>query len=186
MGALVTLLAQARPSDTILGMPWRTLSGLVAAVTLALAGGCAARGPSPATAPAAPTVAPSAAASTVVTTALSLMGTPYRNGGADPSGFDCSGFVSYVFAQAGWHVPRTVTGLFLATAPVADARIAPGDLVFFRTSGTSATHVGIALGDGYFVHAPSTNGAVRVEPLSSRYWTERYVGARRVAATGTR
>ena len=161
---------------------WVVLSALALAATV----GCAARSPSPATAPPAPAPAPSAAAATVVTTALTLMGTPYRNGGADPSGFDCSGLVAYVFAQAGWRVPRTVTGLFLASAPVGDARIAPGDLVFFRTSGSSPTHVGIALGDGYFIHAPSTNGAVRVEPLASRYWTQRYVGARRLAAGGAR
>jgi cell wall-associated NlpC family hydrolase len=167
-------------------MPARRIVGLLAVIALGASVGCAGRAPAARPAPPGPTVPPSQGAATVVTTALSLMGTPYRNGGADPSGFDCSGFVSYVFAQAGWRVPRTVTGLFLATAPVRESKIAPGDLVFFRTSGSGATHVGIALGDGYFIHAPSTNGAVRMEPLSSRYWTERYVGTRRVAATGTR
>ena len=162
------------------------LTFLLAALAVGTTTGCAARAPAMRPAAPVPVVAPSPAAATIVATALSLIGTPYRNGGVDPSGFDCSGLVSYVFGQAGFRVPRTVTALFLATVPVRDAGILASDLVFFRTSGSGASHVGIALGDGRFVHAPSSTGVVRVESLSSRYWTDRYVGARRLASVGIR
>ncbi len=112
-------------------------------------------------------------------TALSLRGVPYRNGGMDPSGFDCSGFVAYVYAQHGFSLPRTVTQQFAAGAPAAGA-LEPGDLVFFSTVAPGPTHVGIALGGDEFVHAPSSRGEVRVERVSSSYWSPRFVGARRL------
>jgi len=111
-------------------------------------------------------------------TALALRGVPYRNGGSDPSGFDCSGFVRYVFAQHGLSLPRTVPEQFRAGRAVAGP-LQPGDLVFFATTERSASHVGIALGSDEFVHAPSSTGVVRVERLSSAYWSSRYLGARR-------
>lgn len=120
----------------------------------------------------------------VVATALSLAGAPYQPGGSSPAGFDCSGFVVYVFGAHGVRLPRTVAGLFLAAGPVRADRVAAGDLVFFDTSGGGASHVGIALGDGRFVHAPSSRGVVRVESLASEYWAARYVGARRVTPPG--
>lgn len=117
-------------------------------------------------------------------TALSLRGAPYRNGGRDPSGFDCSGFVWYVFDQHGVHLPRTVTELFQTGAPVDTRDLRPGDLVFFDTgsggSGGGASHVGISIGGDEFVHAPSTTGVVRVERLASTYWSPRFLQARRV------
>jgi|SRR5690349_4184422 cell wall-associated NlpC family hydrolase len=113
-------------------------------------------------------------------TALGLRGTPYRNGGADPSGFDCSGFVQYVFAQHGVIVPRQVIDQFRAGKDVAPAQLLPGDLVFFTTVAPGASHVGIAIGGDEFVHAPSSTGEVRVEHLSAAYWTTRFIGARRV------
>ncbi len=117
-------------------------------------------------------------------TALALRGAPYRNGGSDPTGFDCSGFVWYVFDQHGVHLPRTVTELFEAGAPVDRMDLRPGDLVFFDTgSGGSAgraSHVGISIGGDEFVHAPSTTGLVRVERLASTYWSPRFLQARRV------
>lgn len=116
----------------------------------------------------------------VTGTALELRGTPYRNGGADPSGFDCSGFVQYVFAQHGVIVPRQVIDQFRAGTDVAAAQLQPGDLVFFTTVAPGASHVGIALGGDEFVHAPSSTGEVRVEHLSAAYWSTRFVGARRV------
>lgn len=116
----------------------------------------------------------------VTGTALSLRGTPYRNGGSDPSGFDCSGFVHYVFAQNGVNVPRTVTDQFHAGRAVDPPQIAAGDLVFFATVSAGASHVGISIGGDEFVHAPSGRGEVRVERLSAAYWSTRFVGAKRV------
>jgi cell wall-associated NlpC family hydrolase len=113
-------------------------------------------------------------------TALALRGTPYRNGGADPAGFDCSGFVQYVFAQHGVKVPRKVSEQYRAGSDVAPSRLEAGDLVFFTTVAPGASHVGIALGGDEFVHAPSSTGEVRVERMSGAYWATRFVGARRV------
>jgi NlpC/P60 family len=113
-------------------------------------------------------------------TALGLRGVPYRNGGSDPSGFDCSGFVWYVFGQHGIRVARTVTEQFHEGAGVGADTIEPGDLLFFATQGSSASHVGMAIGGDEFVHAPSSRGEVRVERLSAPYWASRYVGARRI------
>ena len=127
-----------------------------------------------------PAVRGRAAAYGVTGTALSLRGTPYRNGGSDPAGFDCSGFVYYVFGQNGFVVPRTVQELFRAGKQIDPPELEPGDLVFFTTVAPGATHVGIVIGGDEFVHAPSSVGQVRVERLSSSYWSTRFVGARRV------
>jgi cell wall-associated NlpC family hydrolase len=116
----------------------------------------------------------------VAGTALSLRGSPYRDGGADPRGFDCSGFVNYVFAQHGYAVPRSVGELFRAGREVSADAVQPGDLVFFDTLGAGASHVGIVVGSDQFVHAPSTNGVVRVDRVSATYWAPRLVGARRI------
>jgi cell wall-associated NlpC family hydrolase len=121
-----------------------------------------------------------AAAYGVTGTALTLRGTPYRNGGSDPAGFDCSGFVFYVFGQNGFIVPRTVGELFRAGKEVDPPELEPGDLVFFTTVAPGASYVGIVIGGDEFVHAPSSVGQVRVERLSSSYWSPRFVGARRV------
>lgn len=112
-------------------------------------------------------------------TALSLRGTPYRNGGADPRGFDCSGFVEYVFAQHGISVPRTVGDLYQSGTNVALSDLQAGDLVFFSTTAPGPTHVGMSIGGDEFVHAPSEAGVVRVERFSAAYWGTRLIGARR-------
>jgi cell wall-associated NlpC family hydrolase len=116
----------------------------------------------------------------VAGTALSLRGAPYRNGGNDPAGFDCSGFVKYVFGQNGISVPRTVSEQFQAGRQVGGPQLEAGDLVFFTTVSPGASHVGIAIGGDEFVHAPSGAGAVKVERMSAPYWSTRFVGARRV------
>jgi cell wall-associated NlpC family hydrolase len=116
----------------------------------------------------------------ITSTALSLRGTAYRNGGADPSGFDCSGFVYYVFAQHGLAVPRSVLEQSRAGRPVTQDQLEPGDLLFFSTVSAGPSHVAIAIGGDEFVHAPSSVGQVRVERLSALYWASRFVGARRV------
>ena len=113
-------------------------------------------------------------------TALALRGAPYRNGGADPSGFDCSGFTQYVFAQHGVALPRSVSDQFRAGTAVKPDEIATGDLLFFATVASGATHVAIAIGGDEFVHAPSSTGVVRVERLGAPYWAQRFVAARRV------
>ena len=121
-----------------------------------------------------------AAGDAIVGTALALRGTPYRNGGADPAGFDCSGFVEYVFARHGIAVPRTVAQQYRVGTPVDTDDLQPGDLVFFQTVAPGASHVGIAIGGDEFVDAPSGNGVVRVDRLSAPYWAARLLGVRRV------
>jgi len=117
--------------------------------------------------------------------ALSLRGAPYQNGGSDPTGFDCSGLVWYVFDQHGVRLPRTVTEQSQLGSHVDKREVRAGDLLFFdtggaRLSGSRATHVGISIGGDEFVHAPSTTGEVRVERLGSSYWSPRFLEARRV------
>jgi cell wall-associated NlpC family hydrolase len=116
----------------------------------------------------------------VVGTALALRGAPYRNGGSNPDGFDCSGFTQYVFARYGIALPRDVRAQYQIGKTVEPADLAPGDLVFFVTTDPDVSHVAIVVGGDEFVHAPSSSGVVRVEHLSARYWSERYAGARRV------
>lgn len=113
-------------------------------------------------------------------TARSLRGAPYRDGGADPSGFDCSGLVQYVFGQNGVSVPRAVRDQFRLGRRVDRRDLQPGDLVFFSTVAPGASHVGIVIEADQFVHAPSERGVVRVERLSAPYWSSRFVGARRI------
>jgi cell wall-associated NlpC family hydrolase len=127
------------------------------------------------TASAASTVQPA-----VISLALSLRGTPYLNGGSDPAGFDCSGFVQWVFAQQGLSLPREVKQQYRAGREIDTDDVRAGDLVFFETVSSGASHVGIALGGGEFVHAPSSRGVVRIERYTTGYWADRWVGARRV------
>jgi cell wall-associated NlpC family hydrolase len=159
---------------------------------MALASGCASGAvpapfPTPAPRPPSPEPPPGpepalspADRPAVVGTALSLRGAPYRNGGSDPSGFDCSGFVSYVFAQQGLYMPRTVAEQYALGQPVGQNPVAPGDLVFFSTVAPGPSHVGIAVSQEEFVHAPSSSGVVRIESLNAPYWSSRFVGTRRI------
>lgn len=177
---------------------------LLVTVLGAIATGCATRGPTVATprpfpgaavpprsAPAVPAASePIALAGgtihpAVISLALSLQGTPYRNGGSDPSGFDCSGFVQWVFAQQGLALPREVKDQYRVGSGIDNDDIQPGDLVFFETVSNGASHVGIALGGGEFVHAPSSRGVVRIERYTSSYWADRWVGARRITGGDT-
>ena len=114
--------------------------------------------------------------------ALGFRGVPYRPGGADPAGFDCSGLVQYVFAQYGIEVPRVVEDQYDVGDKIRPSEIKPGDLIFFNTKRRSgdASHVAIAIGKDSFVHAPNSTGVVRVETLASSYWGSRYIGARRI------
>jgi len=149
-------------------------------------GGAPDRTASPAAAPARPATGRAGVDSyALVGTALALRGAPYRNGGADPKGFDCSGFTQYVFNQYGVALPRAVREQFQLGKSVKPDDLAPGDLVFFATTERGPSHVAIAVGGDEFVHAPSSTGVVRVEHLGSSYWAPRFLGARRVAPATT-
>lgn len=185
------------PTDTTVAAMFRLgtpLTRLLLVATLgSLAGGCASTGavPQPFPRPGGTATTPSAHPGSpqpvgggdgyaIAGTALGLRGTPYRNGGTDPSGFDCSGFVWYVFGQHGIRVARTVGEQFREGTEVRADTIEPGDLLFFATQGSGASHVGMAIGGDEFVHAPSSRGEVRVERLSAPYWSSHYIGARRI------
>jgi len=112
----------------------------------------------------------------LVRTAMSLVGTPYVWGGASPSGFDCSGFVWYAYNRIGIAIPRTADVQFAAGRPV-DGDPQPGDLVFFQTYDYGASHVGLYIGNGWFVNAIGTD--VHLANFASDYFRGRYLGARR-------
>jgi cell wall-associated NlpC family hydrolase len=130
--------------------------------------------------PAEPAVGVAVEPSAIVDTALKLRGVPYRNGGSDPSGFDCSGFVQWVFAKNGVLLPREAREQYGAGQKIGLRDVQPGDLVFFHTVSRGASHVGVVIGGDQFVHAPSSTGVVRVERFTAAYWARRFVGARRI------
>lgn len=111
--------------------------------------------------------------------ARGLLGTPYRYGGNNPTGFDCSGLVQYSFGQAGLSLPRRSSDQFRASQLIPPAQISPGDLVFFRISRQKVSHVGIYAGQGRFIHAPSSGKGVSYANLSEPYWRQRLVGVGR-------
>ena len=114
--------------------------------------------------------------------ALSLSGTPYRYGGTSPdSGFDCSGFVGHVYKQKlGKSLPRSSHEISRVGVPLKAGMLRPGDLVFYNTLNKPYSHVGIYLGDGQFIHSPSSGKAVSTVSMNETYWRKRYNGARRV------
>jgi|KBSMisStandDraft_5_1062788.scaffolds.fasta_scaffold1129862_1 cell wall-associated NlpC family hydrolase len=118
--------------------------------------------------------------SMALATALGFQGVPYRSGGSTPSGFDCSGLVQYVFAQHGIAMPRDVRHQYQVGYQIDTQQVRPGDLLFFKTSPGGASHVAIALDGMRFVHAPNSRGVVRVDLLSTPYWSTRLLGARRI------
>lgn len=111
--------------------------------------------------------------------ATQMLGKPYRFGGATPRGFDCSGLVHYSYAKAGVSVPRSTQELRSHTHRVADGDLRKGDLLFFNQDGKRSSHVGIYVGGGLFVHAPSSGKRVRRDRLSDPYWQKYFVDARR-------
>ena len=117
----------------------------------------------------------------VIQTALSLLGTPYRFGGATPEGFDCSGFVNYVYRHSvSLVLPRESHDLARVGKPVPTADLQPADLVYFKIERQKPLHVGIYIGDGRFIHAPSSKGTVNIQSLRLDYWRDRFITARRV------
>lgn len=125
------------------------------------------------------------AASDLVISAMNFLGVRYRRGGSSAEqGFDCSGFTRYVFEHSiGLVLPRRADEQ-ARQAGLADVRrdeLRPGDLVFFNTMRRAFSHVGIYVGEGKFIHAPRTGGAVRIEDMREAYWVKRFNGARRAA-----
>lgn len=120
----------------------------------------------------------------LVLRALSLLGVHYKLGGNSPeTGLDCSGLVRLVFMEsAGLVLPRRAEEMSRNGDAISRDQLRPGDLVFFNTLRRAFSHVGIYIGNGQFVHAPSSGGSVRVEDLSGAYWRKRFNGARRLLA----
>ena len=118
----------------------------------------------------------------VLINALSLTGIKYQYGGKSPeTGFDCSGFVRYVFSQAtNLTLPPTARAIAQIGKTIKKEDLQPGDLVFFNTLKTAFSHVGIYVGDNKFIHAPRTGKVVRVESLKEKYWDSRFNGAQRL------
>lgn len=134
--------------------------------------------------PAADEVLPSSPVVTtqsIITAARSLLGQPVVWGGASLSqGFDCSGLVQYVFRQAGISLPRTADIQFLVGQPIAKSMLQPGDLVYFTTYEPGASHVGIYIGSGKFIHTSWSQGIVAISDINDNYFMKRYYGAKRV------
>lgn len=124
-------------------------------------------------------------ASLLASNAIGFLGVPYRPGGNTvESGFDCSGFVRAITLQSfGLLLPRQAEQQAAATAQISQAELQPGDLVFFNTLKRAFSHVGIYVGEGRFIHSPKPGSKVRVEDMGKSYWTKRFDGARRIAAS---
>ena len=120
----------------------------------------------------------------MIDSATSMIGQPYRFGGAAPGGFDCSGLVVYAAASAGIRVPRTAAEQLRIGSPVARTELKPGDLVFMHLA-SKELHVAIALDSQLFVHAPSSGGHVRVDSLIAAPYAKGFIGARRVVSSAT-
>src|SRR5687768_11267564 len=123
------------------------------------------------------------ASNEVLIRAIGLVGTPYRYGGNSPEGgFDCSGLVGFVFRDAaGLALPRSTRELIdIPAREIKRDELQPGDLVYFNPAGGRVSHIGIYVGEGRFVHAPSRGGTVRLDALGSSYWNRHFVGAKRV------
>ncbi|WP_455234252.1 C40 family peptidase [Thiogranum longum] len=156
--------------------PTRRCTGIIAICLILLLNACS-------TQPGRPTVAtdqrkpPDNARHTVITTAHEMLDMPYRYGGRSPRGFDCSGLVWYSHRQAGIEVPRTAARQMTAASAVAPQSIREGDLLFFRIDGAKSHHVGIYIGDGRFIHAPSSGKKVTSDRLDNPYWRARLLRA---------
>lgn len=118
--------------------------------------------------------------------AMSLMGIAYRFGGNNPNqGFDCSGFIRYIFQKSvGINLPRTASEQAQTGRPIARSDIQPGDVLFFNTRGFAYSHNALYLGNGKFIHAPRTGKNIEIANLSSSYWSSRFNGARRMSRGG--
>ena len=118
----------------------------------------------------------------LVKTAQTYLGAPLKRGGASPGeGFDCTGYVFYVYQEAaGITLPRKSHDQVQMGAAISPISLQPGDLVYFKVEEIRSLHVGLYLGEGRFIHAPSTNGTVEVDSLGTEHWRLRFLGARRI------
>ena len=159
----------------------RSAHRVLLAALLLLAAGCAAPPPASRAVRDTPRYTPlsSEQSSDIAIHALGLVGTPYRYGGNTPEGgFDCSGLIGYVYrSRAGLAPPRTVAQLGGFGEAVAASELRSGDLLLF--GGGQPAHAGIYVGEGRFVHAPSSGGAVRLDLLASGHWARRPLAVRR-------
>lgn len=115
----------------------------------------------------------------IIKTAEKYLKTPYKFGGDSPKGFDCSGFVKFVYEKNGNKLPRTADIQYKQGKKVDRSKLKPGDLVFFTTYERGPSHVGIYYGSNKFIHASSSRG-VMISRLDETYWKPRYLGARRI------
>lgn len=118
----------------------------------------------------------------ILLNALSLKGVRYQYGGTSPdSGFDCSGFVRYVFREAAnISLPHNARAISQLGDIISRQQLQPGDLVFYNTMKSAFSHVGIYLGNNRFIHAPSSGGGIRIVDMDEAYWAKRFDGARRI------
>ncbi len=116
----------------------------------------------------------------VLSTARSYWGIPYVWGGTSTSGFDCSGYTHYVLLKNDIIIPRSAVDQYQTGTWVSKSNLKPGDLVFFSTYKAGASHVGFYIGNGQFIHASSAAGYITVSNLSTTYYAEHYIGAKRV------
>jgi cell wall-associated NlpC family hydrolase len=176
----------------------RLLGAFALAAAVLLAAGCAqqpsrpAGGETPGAAepakPEPPEEAPRTVGQQAAFGALAQLGAPYKFGGSDPAGFDCSGMVRYVYRHAAVQLPRDTRDQ-RKTVPLLKegSELKPGDLLFYwRTSKRKELHVGVYVGGGEFVHAPSSGGAVRKDKLGDKYWRTLFIEAHRLANADAR
>ncbi|MFO0236797.1 MAG: C40 family peptidase [Betaproteobacteria bacterium] len=173
---------------------WQALGRLLAGAAVVLAAGCAhhsdrtaADAGSPASV-AAPESPPRSAGERAASAALAQLGAPYRFGGLDPAGFDCSGLVRYAYRDAGVELPRATRDQ-RKSVPLLEtgSALQPGDLLFYwRTPKRKELHVALYVGGGDFVHAPSSGRAVRKDRLDDRHWRALFLEARRVTGASAR
>ena len=120
----------------------------------------------------------------LISSAMGLIGVAYRFGGTSPtSGMDCSGFMQYVFRKTlQVNLPRTAAEQAHIGSQVSRSSLQPGDMVFFNTAGQRISHVGMYIGNNRFIHAPRTGKSIEITSMSNKYWSSKYVTARRVKA----
>lgn len=115
----------------------------------------------------------------IITTSMKYLGVPYKFGGTTPKGFDCSGYLQYIFNENGVKIPRTADEQYKVGTNITQPQLQSGDLVFFTTYSKGASHCGLYLGNGKFIHASSSKG-IRIDELNNSYWKPRYIGAKRI------
>ena len=184
---LASVLTPSRrlfPTALYRAHPWDRMAVVVLLLASTLLGACSGAPPKETTTASTTAIkASSTTASKAGNTAVSMLGKPYRYGGYSPNGFDCSGLVYYSYSRAGIQVPRSSAAQRKAARPISINNLRKGDLLFFDQDGKRSSHVAIYVGDGNFVHAPSTGKRVRIDRLHDDYWKKHFVDARRFTGT---